>query len=92
MNTLIHQRVAECQAGLNPRALGKLPSGWVVMGDCQPTLGYCLLLPDPVVPHLNALLAQEREQFLHDMARLGDAVLRATAWPETGSRGRQSGA
>jgi len=37
-----------------------------------------LLLPDPVVPHLNALTGEQRTQFLTDMARLGDAVLAAT--------------
>ena len=40
--------------------------------------GYCLLLPDPVVPHLNALEAQAREAFLRDMARCGDALLIVT--------------
>ena len=33
----------------------RLPSGWVVMGERQVFPGYCLLLPDPVVDHLNAL-------------------------------------
>ena len=37
-----------------------------------------LLLPDPVVPSLNALGAQERTGFLLDMARLGDALLKVT--------------
>ncbi len=40
--------------------------------------GYCLLLPDPVVPHLNALSTFDRAQFLDDMARLGDALLAVT--------------
>jgi diadenosine tetraphosphate (Ap4A) HIT family hydrolase len=40
--------------------------------------GYCLLLPDPVVAHLNLLEQSERTQFLADMARVGDAVLAAT--------------
>ena len=27
-----------------------------MLGDPQITRGYCLLLPDPVVPHLNSLI------------------------------------
>jgi diadenosine tetraphosphate (Ap4A) HIT family hydrolase len=41
--------------------------------------GYCLLLPDPVVPHLNALAPAMRGQFLADMALVGDALLAVTA-------------
>src|SRR5688572_3485653 len=55
-----------------------MPSGWAVLGDPQITPGYCLLLPDPVVPDLNALSGDARRQFLDDMARLGDAVLEET--------------
>ena len=40
--------------------------------------GYCRLRPDPVVPHLNALSGAVRLQFLVDMAKLGDAILRVT--------------
>ena len=56
-----------------------MASGWAVLGDPQITRGYCLLLPDPVVPHLNALSGERRRQFLDDMARLGDAVLAVTS-------------
>jgi diadenosine tetraphosphate (Ap4A) HIT family hydrolase len=55
-----------------------MPSGWAVMGQRQVLLGYCLLLPDPVVSHLNALPALSRDRFLSDMGSLGDAVLRVT--------------
>jgi diadenosine tetraphosphate (Ap4A) HIT family hydrolase len=55
-----------------------MPSGWAVLGEWQELEGYCLLYPDPVVPHLNAMTGKAREQFLHDMARLGDAVLKVT--------------
>lgn len=55
-----------------------MPSGWALLGDPQITPGYCLLLPDPVVPDLNALTGDRRRQFLDDMARLGDAVLAVT--------------
>ncbi len=49
------------------------------MGATQILPGYCLLYPDPVVPHLNALDEDGRAQFLHDMARVGDALLATTA-------------
>jgi diadenosine tetraphosphate (Ap4A) HIT family hydrolase len=48
------------------------------MGDPQVLAGYCLLLPDPVVPDLNALPAADQVAFLADMARVGRAVLGLT--------------
>jgi diadenosine tetraphosphate (Ap4A) HIT family hydrolase len=48
------------------------------MGDPQVLAGYCLLLPDPVVPHLNALAPAAQAAFLADVARLGQAVLEVT--------------
>jgi diadenosine tetraphosphate (Ap4A) HIT family hydrolase len=70
--------VERCRADAYPARVARLPSGWVVMGERQVFAGYCLLLPDPVVAHLNVLQALERTQFLADMARVGDAVLAAT--------------
>jgi diadenosine tetraphosphate (Ap4A) HIT family hydrolase len=76
--TAIHRQVAAARAGSLPRVIARLASGWVVLGDPQVIRGYCLLLPDPVVPHLNTLDGEERRQFLEDMARVGDAVLAVT--------------
>jgi diadenosine tetraphosphate (Ap4A) HIT family hydrolase len=70
--------VERCAAGVYPPAITKLSSGWVVMGERQVLPGYCLLLPDPVVPHLNALEARARNQFLADMSLVGDALLAVT--------------
>ncbi len=78
MPTLIHQRVREAQRGDNPRVIARTACGWVVMGDVQMVVGYCLLLPDPVVPHLNALQNKAREAFLRDMTTVGDALLAIT--------------
>lgn len=78
MPTLIHRRVEACRRGENPAAIARLHSGWAVMGDVQFLRGYCLLLPDPVVPHLNAMDAQTRAVFLAEMAHLGDVVLDVT--------------
>ena len=76
--TAIHRRVAACRAGADPTLICRMPSGWAVMGDPQVLRGYCLLLPDPVVPHLNALPAEGQAAFLADLARLGQAVFEAT--------------
>lgn len=77
-DTLIHRRVAEARAGTNPSVIARLRSGWAVLGDAQVVHGYCLLLPDPVVPSLNDLPREARLQFLDDMARIGDVLLRLT--------------
>jgi len=76
--TAIHRMVERCSADEYPARVARLPSGWVVMGERQIFAGYCLLLPDPVVAHLNVLEALARTQFLADMAHVGDAVLAAT--------------
>ena len=77
--TTIHALVDRCRTAQLPAAIAKLPSGWVVMGERQVLPGYCLLLPDPVVPHLNALDSHARAQFLFDMALVGDVLLAITA-------------
>jgi diadenosine tetraphosphate (Ap4A) HIT family hydrolase len=71
--------VERCRAAHYPPLVTKLSSGWVVMGERQVFAGYCLLLPDPVVPHLNALDPASRLQFLSDMARIGDALQAVTS-------------
>lgn len=76
--TAIHAQVAAARAGEEPRVAARLFSGWVLFGERQFVRGYVLLLPDPVVPSLNALGAKERAMFLQDMARLGDALLKVT--------------
>ena len=78
MSTAIHRRVEACRAGTDSTCIARLDSGWAVMGDPQVLPGYCLLLPDPVVPHLNAMQPAAQAAFLADMARLGDAVLART--------------
>jgi diadenosine tetraphosphate (Ap4A) HIT family hydrolase len=70
--------VESCRTGQFPRLIGKVSSGWLIFGEKQVVTGYCLLLPDPVVPHLNAMEAAHRSTFLNDMAVLGDGLLRVT--------------
>lgn len=78
MSTAVHAWVERARAGQLPGCLGRMASGWAMLGERQVLTGYCLLLPDPVVPHLNALEGPARARFLEDMARLGDAVLAVT--------------
>jgi diadenosine tetraphosphate (Ap4A) HIT family hydrolase len=76
--TLIHTLVEGCRAGRVPATVATLKSGWVILGERQVLTGYCLLLPDPVVPDLNALESGARSQFLMDMAAVGDVLLQVT--------------
>ncbi len=76
--TAIHAMVQRCRAADYPPLVARLPSGWVVMGERQVFRGYCLLLPDPVVPHLNFLETPRREEYLSDMALAGDAIMSVT--------------
>ena len=78
MPTAIHVRVAALQRGEDPTVISKVRSGWVVAGETQIVPGYCLLLPDPVVSDLNALEGEARDHFLHDMAKIGGALLVVT--------------
>lgn len=78
MPTAIHRQVEAARRGQLLRVVARLPSGWAVLGEPQILPGYCLLLPDPVVPHLNSLSSVARRTFLDDMATLGDAVLSVT--------------
>lgn len=77
-NTLIHRLVSACRSGEASGVITRMRSGWAVMGQKQVLRGYCLLLPDPVVPHLNALDPRARDQFMQDLGQLGDAVLQVT--------------
>ncbi len=76
--TAIHRRVNDARAGRDPTVLGRCASGWAVFGHQQFVQGYLLLLPDPVVPDLNALTPERRSQFLLDMSHLGDSLMRTT--------------
>ncbi len=78
MPTIIHRHVEAARDGTNPKVIGRMASGWAVLGDVQMLRGYCLLLPDPVVADLNALEGAARAQYLADVGTLGDVLLRVT--------------
>jgi diadenosine tetraphosphate (Ap4A) HIT family hydrolase len=70
--------VENAQKGTHALAVCRTHTGWVVLGEKQVTHGYCLLLPDPVVPTLNALEPHTRMTFLYEMSMVGDVLLRLT--------------
>jgi diadenosine tetraphosphate (Ap4A) HIT family hydrolase len=70
--------VRQCRAGQCAPLVAAVESGWVILAERQVTAGYCLLLPDPVVGHLNELSGGRRAAFLRDMGNLGDVLLRET--------------
>ncbi len=74
----VYERVEQTRRGKNPTVICRMPSGWAVLGDSQFLRGYSLLLPDPVVPDLNALDTPGHTRFLLDMTLLGDALLEVT--------------
>jgi diadenosine tetraphosphate (Ap4A) HIT family hydrolase len=78
MTTAIHRLVDACRAGSCVALITRMPSGWAILGERQVLRGYSLLLPDPVVPDLNALDPAARDRFLCDLGRLGQAILSAT--------------
>jgi diadenosine tetraphosphate (Ap4A) HIT family hydrolase len=73
--TAIHGLVERCRAGQLPNAVGRLHAGWLILGEQQVLSGYCLLLPDPVVAHLNDFDGGARSRFMADMALAGDVLL-----------------
>jgi diadenosine tetraphosphate (Ap4A) HIT family hydrolase len=74
----IQQQVAAARAGTEPALICQVPSGWAVLSIMQYLPGYCVLLPDPVVPSLNALTREQRATYLCDMTTVGDALLEVT--------------
>lgn len=74
----VSKQVEAARAGLEPALICQVPSGWVVLCGMQYLPGYCILLPDPVVPSLNDLTQQQRASYLCDMSVVGDALLEVT--------------
>ena len=74
----VFEQVKAARAGVEPALICQVPSGWVVLCSIQYLRGYCILLPDPVVPSLNDLTRQQRSDYLCDMSIVGDALLEVT--------------
>jgi diadenosine tetraphosphate (Ap4A) HIT family hydrolase len=78
MSITIEQGVEQARTGTHHALVCRVPSGWVVLCEMQYLSGYCIHLPDPVVPDLNALDPTQRARFLLDMSIIGDALLEVT--------------
>lgn len=78
MRTVVHQWVEAARDGSNPRVVAKLNGAWLLMGESQFLPGYMLVVPDPVVPDLNALALPARDRLLQQMGIVGDALLAST--------------
>jgi diadenosine tetraphosphate (Ap4A) HIT family hydrolase len=76
--SLIERNVEACRAGTFAPLICRMPSGWAVLCDMQYLQGYTILLPDPVVPDLNALDRAARATYLLDMSVIGDALMEVT--------------
>lgn len=74
----ISQQVEAARVGREPAFICRVSSGWVVLCTMQYLRGYCILLPDPLVPSLNDLTRQQRADYLCDMSIVGDALLEVT--------------
>ncbi|MFF3684417.1 HIT family protein [Streptomyces sp. NPDC002187] len=71
-------RIGAALRGENPTVLGRLESGFAVIGDVQFLPGYSVLLVDePNVQRLSDLPRSKRLSFLSGMDQLGEAVERA---------------
>jgi diadenosine tetraphosphate (Ap4A) HIT family hydrolase len=75
MTMTIEQGVEQARAGRHHALVCRVPSGWVVLCEMQHLSGYCIHMPDPVVPDLNALNQEQRSRYLLDMSIIGDALL-----------------
>lgn len=75
---VIQKRVELARKGAYPKVIGRMRSGWLVVADTQPVQGYCILLSDPVVPSVNDLHGQQRQDYLLDVVQVGDALLEVT--------------
>jgi diadenosine tetraphosphate (Ap4A) HIT family hydrolase len=74
----IAKQVQAARAGAEPALICQIPSGWVVLCNWQFLRGYCIQMPDPLVPSLNDLTQQARIAYLSDMAIIGDALSEVT--------------
>lgn len=76
----ISNRADRLRRGEDPQLIARMPSGWAILANQQPgpITGCCMLIPDPVVAHVNDLDPAARAAFMTDLVTLGDAVLAAT--------------
>lgn len=76
-NCLICERIAWIRENRNPYFVRELNTGFVVIGDCQRIKGYTLFLCKQHAYELHELEPHYRDEFLHEMAVVAEAVYHA---------------
>ncbi|MBC7299457.1 hypothetical protein [Nocardia salmonicida] len=69
--------IGAARRGTNPTVIGRMRSGWAVMGSTQHLPGYCILMHDGNADQLTELPRADRLTFIQDLVLLGEAVERA---------------
>ena len=78
--------IGAAERGENPAVLGRLRTGWAVIGDTQRLPGYCLLLYAGDADHLTDLPRPRRAEFLFELSLLGEVVADVCAEADPGFR------
>lgn len=76
-NCLVCERIALIKENKNPYFVRELNTGYVVIGDCQRIKGYTLFLCRQHAYELHELEPRFRDEFLHEMAVVAEAVYHA---------------
>ena len=76
-NCLICERIALIKENRNPYFVRELNTGYVVIGDQQRIKGYSLFLCKQHAYELHQLEPHYRDEFLHEMAIVAEAVYNA---------------
>ncbi|MDE5717945.1 MAG: HIT family protein [Lachnospiraceae bacterium] len=77
-NCLICERIAWIKENRNPYFVRELNTGYVVIGDRQRIKGYTLFLCKQHAYELHELEPHFRDEFLHEMAIVAEAVYHAS--------------
>ena len=76
-NCLICERIAQIKNGTNPYFVRETKTGYVVIGDQQRIRGYTVFLCKQHATELHELEPAFRDEFLHEMALVAEAVYHA---------------
>mgnify|MGYP000015344156 FL=1 len=74
---MVCERIDRIRSGKNPYFVRELNTGYVVMGDCQRFTGYTLFLCKQHETELHFLAPEFRDEFLHEMSVVAEAVYHA---------------
>lgn len=74
---LVCKRIALIKENKNPYFVRELNTGYVVIGDQQRIKGYSLFLCKQCAYELHQLESNYRDDFLHEMAVVAEAVYNA---------------